>query len=66
MKGLCNFAYSRGYCPASAYKLSSSGGDDDDDSNTVEECVLVLPPYTLPTLLVITFDKGYKTVPNMA
>lgn len=31
-----------------------------------EECVLVLPPYPLPTPSVVTFGEGYETVLNVA
>ncbi|CEO58407.1 hypothetical protein PMG11_03136 [Penicillium brasilianum] len=31
-----------------------------------EECVLVLPPYPLPTPSVVTFDEGFETVLNVA
>lgn len=31
-----------------------------------EDCVLVLPPYPLPTPSVVTFDEGYETVLNVA
>ncbi|KAE8378006.1 hypothetical protein BDV26DRAFT_292608 [Aspergillus bertholletiae] len=94
LKGLCNFACSRDYCPPGACRLASESGDDEydddsDDNNRPTEiivdgsiwhdinpavscgssCILVLPPVTLPSPTVITFDNdqgGYQTTLNVA
>jgi hypothetical protein len=47
--------------------IDSSIWDDPNPAVSCgEECVLVLPPYTLPSPSTVTFDEGYETTFNVA